>query len=150
MLDVIGNSETFNGNDIIAIRMKDGESFLDSLKEVFERYYVNSGIILGAVGMLKDVTLGYFNGKAYLKTEIKEPCELVSSQGNVAHDEKGELIVHVHVSLARESKEMIGGHLVQGKVSNTVEMFVLKLSDVDLLKKPQETDIPQLFPGLRR
>ncbi len=143
MLDVIGKIEN---NDIIAIRMKDGEDFLDSLKEVMERYSVGSGIIVGAVGMLKNITLGYFNGKEYSKTEIEEPCELVSTQGNIAHDEEGKLIIHVHVALARENKAMLGGHLIKGTVNNTVEMFILKLNNIALLKKPQETNIPQLFP----
>lgn len=141
MLDVIGKN-------IIAIRMKTDEDVFSSLKEVLEKYDVKSGIILGAIGMLKDFTLRYWNGEEHVETDIDKSCELLSMQGNISHDVNSELTIHIHVALAMESKNLLGGHLVKGKVSNTCEMFIFKLDGLDLLRKPQESDILQIFPRL--
>ena len=58
---------------------------------------------------------------------LEEPLEGVSIVGNVFPDEEGKLIVHAHASFSRPNGEMVGGHLVNARVSGVGEILFTKL-----------------------
>jgi len=119
-------------NGLVFVRMDDGEDFYEVLSEILDKYNVESGIILGGIGMLRDFTIGWFNGKEYEKETISTPHELVSLNGNVSILENGERFTHLHAALAGPDRKLVGGHLFGGTVNNTVEMFIYILEDVQL------------------
>ena len=119
-------------NGLIFVRMDDGEDFYEKLYEVLDKYSVESGVILGGIGMLRDFTIGWFNGKEYEKEKISTPHELVSTSGNISVLENGEIFAHIHAALASPDKKLVGGHLFGGTVNNTVELFIYVLEDVQL------------------
>ncbi len=113
--------------DLLFIRMDDGEDFYETLYGVLKEVGWKSGVVLGAIGMLKDFEIGWFNVQKgeYEKEFISVPHELVSVQGNLS-DKDGEVFAHLHVSLAGPSRSIVGGHLFKATACNTVEMFILR------------------------
>jgi len=60
-------------------------------------------------------------------------------QGNIGRDEDNEIVVHLHLSLADKSNSVIGGHLIKGEVQYTNEIVVIKLDQVKLKRKLEES-----------
>lgn len=122
------------GNIVVA-RLDDGEEILSKINDIIKINIINSGIIVGAVGMLKNAEVGYYNGKEYVFKKLEAPHEIVSLQGNISRY-KDMPFIHLHCSLANENNDVFGGHLKEGYVVNTVEIALLKLVDVELMRQP--------------
>ncbi|MCD6449185.1 MAG: DNA-binding protein [Thermotogaceae bacterium] len=125
--------------EYLFIRMDDGEDFYEILYKVLKKEGIFSGIVINAIGMLKDFEIGWFNMEKieYEREKISVPHELVSTNGNVS-DRDGEPFAHLHVALAGPARNIVGGHLFSAKVCNTVEMFIKKL-DINLYRKEGKT-----------
>ncbi len=113
--------------NVVLIRMDDGEDFFEALYRALKSLGMNSGVVAGAIGMLRDFEIGWFDVEKgeYEKEFVSVPHELVSVQGNISLKEN-EPFAHLHVSLAGPSRTVVGGHLFSARVCNTVEMFVCK------------------------
>ena len=130
----------------IMVKLEDGENVLEKLKIIVKESGLSSGVILNGVGMLRKVKLGYFDGKGYVVDEFEDPMELVSMQGNISSDDKGNIIFHIHVGLADRSKSMYGGHLLNGIVNNVNEILIMKLERVKMRRRLSEkTGLMELF-----
>ena len=130
----------------IMVKLEDGENVLEKLKVIVKESGCSSGVILNGVGMLRKIRLGYFDGKEYVIDEFEDPMELVSMQGNISLDDKGNIIFHIHVGLADRSKKMYGGHLLDGIVNNVNEILIMKLERVKMRRRLSEkTGLMELF-----
>jgi len=136
------------GKRMLGIRLEDGENLIDSIKVVCKNYKIESGIVLNGIGMLREVKVSYWNGKEYLTEFVKNPVELVSLQGNVSTTEDdGDPIIHIHAALATDNHSVIGGHLTDGIVNNTGEIFLQKLENILLIRKKEKNGLMGLFPA---
>jgi len=90
---------------------------------------------MSGIGMLKNAVVGYFNGKEYIKEKVEGAAELVSMQGNIGRDGKGDVICHIHVALAISDHRLIGGHLLEGEVNVVNEIALRKLEDIKILRE---------------
>lgn len=116
----------------IVVKLKDGEDFFESLKEKVHTYELQSGLILSGIGMLRELTLGYFMGKGrYNKMNVTHPVELTSMQGNIAMAEEG-IVFHIHVTGATKEGKVVGGHLISAIVNVVNEIVILKLDRIRL------------------
>jgi predicted DNA-binding protein with PD1-like motif len=133
-----------NHEQQFAVRLEDGEELIPSLLALG----IDSGIILNGVGMLRELELGYWNGKSYDIKRIDEPVELLSLQGNFAR--KGEeCILHCHTTVAKQSGTALGGHVISAIVNNTAEIFIHRLSGITLERKMEKTGLAGLYPQIR-
>ncbi|MEM2214678.1 MAG: DNA-binding protein [Candidatus Nezhaarchaeales archaeon] len=119
--------EAVMSDDLILVRMDDGEELFENLEKVSEEYGLSSGIIVCALGMLRNVELGYFTyprevGR-YLLKQFSGPFEVVSFKGSLALREN-KLVPHIHVVLANEEFKCLGGHLNKAEVNATLELFI--------------------------
>ena len=130
----------------LVVKLEDGENVLEKLKTVLGEIGWSSGVVLNGVGMLRNVKLGYFDGEKYVIDEFEDPMELVSMQGNISSDDKGNILLHIHVGLADRSKNMHGGHLLDGIVNNVNEILIIKLERVRMRRRLSEkTGLMELF-----
>ena len=114
---------------ILAVRLCQGESVVDSLNKAVSQAGCSLGVVINGAGMMKNVKLGYFIGKGrYKEHYIPEPREIVSLAGNFVNCEDG-FFTHLHVSLADDDFKVRGGHLEEAVVHGTGEFFVL-LTDI--------------------
>ncbi len=127
----------------LMVRFRDGEALPDGLIDLG----VESGVIVNGVGMLRDIELGYWDGKNYVTEKISEPVELLSLQGNIGKKD-GETIVHAHVTVAKKGGAAYGGHILRATVHNTAEIFICKLEKIRLVRRMEETGLAGLYPEI--
>ncbi|MCF7935628.1 MAG: DNA-binding protein [Synergistales bacterium] len=108
-----------------ALRLNDGESFFPALKGFLEKEQIASAAIISAVGMLRDVTIGWFSGTEYKKHTFREGMEVLQISGTTSIKEDGEPFFHHHCTLADGTHAAYGGHLFEGTVHNTMELLFL-------------------------
>ena len=125
-------------DDLIFIRLNQNEDLYESLKEICAACKLKVGVLISAIGMLKQAELNFFAGTGrYSPVLFPEPMELVSMTGNIILQD-GEYNFHFHAVLARRNKETVAGHLSKGKVNVTNELVILK-TDVPAARKLDES-----------
>ncbi len=117
--------------NILFVVMEKGELFSEDLMSIISMQEMkNTGIVQTALGMVKNVDLGYGvyenNKVKYEREIIKEPLELLGLSGFIVRDKK--LPFHFHAYLGGKNKKAIGGHLFECEVVTFIEMSIL-LSD---------------------
>lgn len=132
-------------NNLVFIRLFKDEDVIKMLKEACKKHDIQTGIIISGIGQLKNVKLGYFKEKGnYTPQMFKKPLELLSLSGNICKA-KDEHLLHLHTILGDEDKRSIGGHFIEGIVSVTGEIVILK-SDMNLNRKIDlETGLKNLW-----
>ncbi len=115
------------GNTIV-IRLEIGEEIVESVKDVCTRHNVKAAHITG-IGALKKAVVGVFNmdTKVYKSNEYNCFMELTALCGNASVMDSGSYI-HLHASLADESGHAFGGHLNEGVIGATAEIFITVLN----------------------
>jgi len=125
------------GKYIIA-RLESDDNYVESLHQIAKKHNIKAGFVLNSIGMLKDVELGFFQGKGkYKANKLKGPLEMTSVQGNFALMDK-ELKTHLHINLADSQGNVHGGHLEKGIVHVTAEIVILKLDKVKMIRKIEQ------------
>jgi len=115
-------------------RILEGEDLAETIKKRLEETGIKAGIFF-LIGSLKEAALGYYKEGQYKSIRLDGPLEIVSCMGNIAVDEKGEVIVHAHLVVSDEKGEAFGGHLMKDShVGATAELVVIEGVGVNLLK----------------
>jgi len=78
-----------------------------------------------AIGGFRDVALGWFDWqtKDYKRIELNEQVEVLSLLGDISLD-AGRPKVHAHVVVGASDGIAHGGHLLEGHVRPTLELFL--------------------------
>ena len=123
------------GQDIL-IKLEKGDPVKESILSVAKTNGVNAGSIIWAVGMMKNVQIGYFNGKEYEKEEFEGPLEVVSFHGSIAENDPE---LHIHTSVAGRNHAVIGGHLFEGTADPLLEIHIQKFNSIRVTRKYNES-----------
>jgi len=102
-----------------------GDEIIASLREIAANERIALASFTG-IGAVSDAILGYLDidRKEYLKQQYGlESVELLSMIGNIARM-NDEPVIHCHVVLGDREMRTFGGHLLQARVSVTVEIFM--------------------------
>jgi len=111
-------------------RLLEGEDLFESIKNRAEISGIRAGFFI-LIGSVKHAALGYYNDGKYETTCLQGPLEVASCTGNVAVDEKGEVVIHAHVVVSNEKGEAFGGHLMKGsEVGATAELIMVEAAGV--------------------
>ena len=97
------------------LRLDDGQDLLGTLADVARQRGIRAAAVVSGIVILKSASIGYCNGKEYALTQLDRPHELVGMQGSIATLPEGPS-VHLHVQLANERHEVVGGHLMRGTI----------------------------------
>ncbi len=113
--------------DTYVLRFEDGEEAAAGLLEFAEREKTAAAHFRG-IGGFRQATLAFYDlqGRHYDSIPVREQVEVVSLLGNVSMYE-GKPRVHAHALLSRRDGTAIGGHLLEGHVRPTLEVFVTVL-----------------------
>lgn len=115
-------------------RMFESEDLAEAVKKRVEESGIKAGIFI-LIGSLKNVIIGYYKEGQYMSIELDGPLEIASCMGNIAVDEKGEIMIHSHIVVANEKSEAFGGHLMKGSiVGATAELVIIEGAGVNLLR----------------
>ena len=140
---------------VLAIRLKPGTDVLLGLEEACKANGINNGVILSAIGSLRDphfcdvVELPTKAGYGYGETlHLTGPIELTNASGIICHDDEGETNLHVHMTLTDRHGNAHGGHLVEGtKVLITVDVVIGEIEGMVMGRKfSEEMGVPLFAP----
>ena len=131
--------------NIIFIRLYPDEDINKQLIEACKLHDVKVAVILSGIGQLKTAELGYFKEKGdYSPEKFNKPLEILSLTGNICKQDS-EFILHIHAVLSDEKKNAIGGHFIDGKISVTGEIVLLK-TDIGIERRANEkTGLKDLY-----
>jgi hypothetical protein len=133
----LGLSSRKEGN-LIVFRFEDGKDVIESLERVAKEHKVQSGIIVNGIGMLRNFEISFYSREkaGYVTKKFNEPVELLSLSGNISL-RNDETFFHLHVALAKEDTNALGGHLKKATVHNTLEGAIVKFSETKLTRDPE-------------
>ena len=121
----------------IIFRVDRGEEIISSIKQICKENNVSAGVISG-IGATDNAEIGVYDvSKKFYKTEkIIRNHEITSLLGNVSVM-NGETYLHLHVNLANDEFNVIGGHLNNAIVSGTLEA-VIDIIDGEICRERNE------------
>jgi len=114
----------FDGYNYL-IRLERGERLMAAIEQFVAEAKIE-GAWLSGLGAASDVELGFYNlsSKEYKWRTFGNMMEMASLTGNVAFDETGKLVVHLHGVFADDEYQTVGGHVKDLVAGGTVEIFV--------------------------
>ena len=119
--------------NIYAVRLEPGEDVMEGLESVCEKYGIEHGGIITAIGSLEGASFfdpSELPGKLGLygygdPIELPAPVELISLDGIICKGDDGKRQFHLHCALADEKGVAYAGHFKEGnRVLSTVEMLI--------------------------
>jgi len=115
---------SFDGFNYL-IRLDKGERLAESLTKFAAETKIEGAWVSG-VGAALEATLGFYDldKKKYRWQQFDSLREIVSLSGNLAYDEDGKFIFHLHGVLSDEKFQTVGGHVKDLAAGGTVELFV--------------------------
>jgi predicted DNA-binding protein with PD1-like motif len=131
--------------NIILIRLFEDEDIINQIKNACRTHNVKTAIVLSGIGQIKQVSIGYFKEKGnYDPKTYNKPLEILSLSGNICK-QKNDYFLHLHIVLGDEEKKAFGGHLIEGKISVTGEIILLK-TQIDIKRKlDKKTGLKALY-----
>jgi len=119
-------------------RLLEGEDLFECIKNRAETSGIRAGFFV-LIGTVKHAILGYYKDGKYEIIRLQGPLEVASCTGNVAVDERGEVVIHAHVVVSNEKGEAFGGHLMKGsEVGATAELMMVEAVGVEIQRVHDE------------
>jgi len=117
-------THSFDGYNHL-VRLERGERLSDYIEQFIAESRIEGGWVNG-VGAASDVELGFYqlNSKAYKWRKFGSMMEIVSLAGNLAYDEEGKMMFHLHGVFADDEYQTVGGHVKDFVAGATVELFI--------------------------
>ena len=105
------------------LRIEKGESAINTITQFCLEHKIESGFFNG-IGAVDMAEIAHYNlqTKQYSTKQIEKPLEVTNITGNIAWYNEAP-IVHAHVTLSDDEMRAIGGHVVELRVSGTLELF---------------------------
>jgi uncharacterized protein len=106
------------------VRLDKGEEVMSTLIAFIAEKQIPAGTVAG-IGALTEVELGYFNRDqaVYQRRRFNGIYELISLTGNIGYVD-GKPMVHAHCLLGDADYQVTGGHLFEGMVAVTGEIYI--------------------------
>ena len=113
-----------------ALRLKPDQDLRQSLKDFAIANHLQAGVLLSAIGSLKQATVRFANQAT--SQVLKEKFEILSLNGTLSiHG------IHIHLAISDRSGNVIGGHLDNGCIIfTTAEIVIAELPHLTFLRTP--------------
>jgi hypothetical protein len=103
---------------VFAIRLKPNDDLKQYLKNFAIQQNIQAGFILSGIGSLKQATIRFANQDK--STVLSDKFEILSLNGTIANQG-----LHIHIALANQQGQTIGGHLDNGCIIYTTAEIVI-------------------------
>ncbi len=123
-----------------------GEEVMSALTSFADERGIGAARVWG-IGGLRRARLGFYDpdSKDYVEHLVEEQAELLGLHGNLTRYE-GRPRVHLHAVLGLESLGARGGHLLEGHVHPTLELFVVEAKGDLVREMDDEVGFPVVRP----
>ena len=110
--------------NFVCIRLEKGDEVCSSLMAAVLEHGIKLGVVSG-IGTLDRATVGLFKAseKKYYPNTFKGDFEISSLTGNITTMNQKPYI-HLHIAMSDVHGNTFGGHLSEGYVSATAEIFI--------------------------
>lgn len=98
---------------------------------------------LQGIGAFSDAVLGCYDRdrQDYERIPVEHEAEVLALLGNLTTMDRGPR-VHAHVTLSRRDGSALGGHLFEGRVGATLEVFVMEVPGEVHREVDEEVGLP--------
>ena len=112
--------------DSVVVRLDKGDLIAKSLLAVAKKEGLTLASVSG-IGATDDFEVGVFDlaRSDYERFRFGGNHEITSLVGNLTTKD-GEPYLHLHITCAGEGGKLVGGHLFEGRISLTAEIFLQK------------------------
>jgi uncharacterized protein len=117
--------------DMAFLRLGDGEELHSSISSACEEYAIDSAIILGGLGMAREITFGWYTGGEYVRERLEGTFEIAGLSGDVSIRE-GTLYPHIHAVFNGMDHVAVSGHVLQVVSFHNLEIFIRPLRTMKL------------------
>jgi len=122
------------GGDMVFIRLSDGEDLHRSISVACEEYGIDSAVVLSGLGMIRNVTFGWYTGSEYIQETIQGPFELSALSGNISY--RGNSIYpHLHAVFNGRDHAAISGHILGASCDHNLEIALLPMQSLRLRRE---------------
>ena len=113
-----------NFGNVIAVRLEKGEKLVKSLFEVVRKEGLTAASITG-IGAVDDFEIGVFDLEKsdYDRIRYTGNHEINALVGNLTTKD-GAPYLHLHITATGAGGKVVGGHLFEGNISLTAEIFL--------------------------
>lgn len=128
---------------IFVLVFRRGEAAVAGLRSFARERELDASHFTG-IGAFREATLAFFDGerKEYLEIPVQEQMEVASLTGNIAMGPGGEARIHAHAVLSDRRGRTVAGHLVEGRVRPTLEVFLAATGSRLQRRHDPETGLP--------
>lgn len=111
-------------DNTLVVRLDIGDEITDSVKKCCEKYGVRLASVSG-IGVTRSAVIGLYDleRQEFIANVINSFMEIASLTGNVT-TMNGEVYIHLHTVLCDEKGSAYGGHLKEGIIGATCEIFI--------------------------
>lgn len=113
---------------MVMVGLQHGSDIMEAIREAAADLSIDAGFF-SVIGALKSVELGYYdqNEHVYRKRSFEGAFEIASCTGNISLKD-GKPFIHAHIALADEDYNLIGGHLLGGRIF-AAELHIMGLEE---------------------
>ncbi|GIW62258.1 MAG: hypothetical protein KatS3mg090_0084 [Patescibacteria group bacterium] len=128
-------SKQLNKNSWI-LRFERKELFIKELNNFCVKHKITGGVFLG-IGAVDYAKLAHYSvkSKKYTTKVFEQPLEVSNLSGTIGKEK--DIIIHCHATLSKDDMTTIAGHLVEARVSATLELYLIKTAE---LKKSHDQE----------
>lgn len=125
----------FKENNRCVLILNKGDKINESIKKLAAAEKIENASYTG-IGGADVLTLGFLDlkTKLYVEKEFSAYCEILNLTGNISTLE-GEPFCHTHITLSDTEFNCFGGHLIEGQIAVTAEIFI-RVGETELERKP--------------
>ncbi|MFH2035536.1 MAG: PPC domain-containing DNA-binding protein [Candidatus Zixiibacteriota bacterium] len=119
------------------IRLERGDEVVATLTDFVRQHKIPAGFITG-MGAVRMATLGIYDTEKheYVKKYFPQDLEVGNLTANISYLDDDEPFVHCHIIVSDVTLNAFTGHLFEGTVSVTLEIF-LKTFKEKLMRKEE-------------
>lgn len=135
---------SFDGYNYL-IKLSKGERLSEAIEQFAAETKIEGAWVDGVGGAL-EATLGFYDleAKEYRWKEFDGLREVISLSGNLAFDERGKMVFHLHGVLADREYQTIGGHVKDLVCGATLELFIHRAYQPTKRKQDPEVGLQTL------
>lgn len=121
--------------NIIMMKVEFGEDVKDCLNSALERFQISSGEITWGLGKIRNLEIGYHDGKEYVRKTFDEGLEIVSFHGSIASVEPR---FHIHCAGAGPDHSVVGGHFFSGIAEPLMEIRITRFDEINIVREKSQ------------
>lgn len=130
-MSVILSSNNIKGH---VIKLNKDEDILEQIKEVALKLNIKAGFFFG-IGAFEELHVAFYDQKKkkYEENTFTEELEMTSIIGNISMDGNN-VFIHCHVNAGDKNSIIIGGHVLPGSKVFSGEIFLIEISNEELIR----------------